>query len=69
LIYAKSKLYRATNRDIFSGSTDAGYLVVFAALGFVSWPHDARLIRGQVLSIHEREYVLAAESVGVSARG
>ena len=36
------------------------------AVGFVLWPEYARLMRGQVLSVRSSEYVLAAESVGVS---
>ncbi|MBA3415499.1 MAG: ABC transporter permease, partial [Chloroflexia bacterium] len=36
------------------------------AVGFVLWPEYARLMRGQVLSIRSSEFVLAAESVGVS---
>jgi peptide/nickel transport system permease protein len=36
------------------------------AVGFVLWPEYARLMRGQVLSIKSSDFVLAAESVGVS---
>jgi len=38
------------------------------AVGFVLWPEYARLMRGQVLAIRSSDYVLAAESVGVSHR-
>jgi ABC-type dipeptide/oligopeptide/nickel transport system permease subunit len=43
--------------------------VVFLALGFVGWPGVARLVRSLVLSIREREFVLAARAVGVSDLG
>lgn len=36
------------------------------ALSTVYWPWYARLIRGQVLSLREREYVLAARCIGAS---
>ncbi len=36
------------------------------ALAVVWWPWYARLIRGQVLSLREREYIEAAKVVGVS---
>ncbi len=36
------------------------------ALSTVFWPWYARLVRGQVLSIKEREYVEAARSIGMS---
>jgi peptide/nickel transport system permease protein len=35
------------------------------AVGFVLWPEYARLMRSQVLSIRENEFVTAARSVGV----
>jgi len=45
-----------------------GLTNVFVALGVVSWPGMARLVRGQVLSIRQRDYVEAARAVGGSAR-
>ena len=36
------------------------------AIGLVSWPTIARLVRGQVLSLQEEEFVLAARSLGAS---
>ncbi len=43
----------------------ADYLVVIIALGLVGWPGLARLIRGQLLSLREREYIMAAQAIGV----
>ncbi|MGL4460551.1 MAG: ABC transporter permease [Planctomycetia bacterium] len=40
--------------------------VMFFALGMVSWLTMARIVRGQVLSLKEREFVLAARVVGAS---
>ncbi len=37
---------------------------VILAIGLVRWPVFARLVRGQVLSIKAREYVLAAHALG-----
>ena len=36
------------------------------AIGTISWPTVARLVRAEVRSIREREYILAARSVGYS---
>jgi peptide/nickel transport system permease protein len=36
------------------------------ALATVFWPWYARLVRGQILTIRERDFVTAAESVGLS---
>lgn len=45
------------------------YLIVFGALSLVGWPGMARLIRGQVLSLRTRDYVLAARALGINTRG
>ena len=42
-------------------------LIVFA-IGITSWMQAARIVRGEVLALKEREYVLAARSIGVPAR-
>jgi oligopeptide transport system permease protein len=43
--------------------------LVFLALGLVGWLMTARIVRGQVLSLKEREFVQAARSVGVGPWG
>ncbi len=58
-------LYRHTGWSVFSTGIYSDYLILFASLSLVFWPHFARLIRGQVLSISETDYVLAARSIGV----
>ena len=42
------------------------YILIIAILSFVGWAGMARIIRGMVLSVREREYVEAARSLGVS---
>ena len=42
------------------------YLVVFSALALFSWVGMARLVRGQVLSLREREFITAAQALGAS---
>lgn len=44
-------------------------LVLLVALGLLSWPFDARIFRGQVLSIRELDYILAARSIGSNQWG
>ncbi len=41
-----------------------GLSTMFLAIGLASWPTIARLVRSQALSIKEREYMLAARSMG-----
>lgn len=40
--------------------------LIFIALGLVSWLTTARIVRGQVLSLKQQEFVQAARSVGAS---
>ncbi len=40
------------------------FVNIFVAIGLVSWVGLARLVRGQVLSIKEKEYVEAAHAAG-----
>jgi ABC-type dipeptide/oligopeptide/nickel transport system permease subunit len=42
------------------------YLVVFGALAIVSWVGMARVVRGQVLSLKQSQYVQAARGLGAS---
>jgi len=51
-------------RDTFLGQLLNGALLLFAALAIVSWVGVARLIRGQVLSLKEKEFVEAARCIG-----
>ena len=41
-------------------------VALFLALGAVGWAGVARLVRAQVLSVREREYVVAVRSLGAS---
>jgi len=41
-----------------------GLLFIFIGIGITSWMSDARLVRGQVLSVRENDYVLAAYALG-----
>ncbi|CAN5282229.1 ABC transporter permease subunit [soil metagenome] len=52
---------------MFGGQTALGQLfLLFFALGAVSWLTMARIVRGQVMSLKNQEFVLAARATGVS---
>jgi ABC-type dipeptide/oligopeptide/nickel transport system permease subunit len=61
-------LYAKTSLSMFRSTAYADYIVVFGALSLIHWPGYARLIRGQILSLREKEYVAAARSVGLTSR-
>jgi oligopeptide transport system permease protein len=53
--------------SMFRSQTARGQLILlFIAIGSVSWLTMARIVRGQVLSLKNQEFVLAARATGVS---
>jgi oligopeptide transport system permease protein len=56
----------------FGGAGNQGLsqiFLLFFALGLVSWLTMARVVRGQILSLKNQEFVLAARATGVSTLG
>lgn len=53
-------------RSVFPASLSAtqAYLLIVVILSFVGWASKARVIRGIALSVRERQFVLAARSLG-----
>ena len=45
---------------------ERNFLLIFVAIGAVNWLDMARIVRGQTLSLREREFVQAAQLLGVS---
>jgi len=56
-------LFRDSLRSVFGPEMGIFFLIVFV-IGITSWMNTARIVRGEVLAIKEREFVLAARSVG-----
>lgn len=52
--------------ECLGGLLKPGKGLIIVLLGFFSWPYVGRIIRGQVLSIREKEFVEAARSLGSS---
>ena len=48
------------------GLIKPGLTVVIFVIALAAWPYIARIIRGQVLSLREKEFVEAARSLGAS---
>lgn len=44
------------------------FLLIVSAIGATSWMQTARIVRGEVLGLKEREFVLAARSIGTPSR-
>jgi oligopeptide transport system permease protein len=60
LIILLSQVLRDTSFANFGG----GIFVIFLAIGLVSWVGIARLVRGQILSVKQRDFVTAARAMG-----
>jgi peptide/nickel transport system permease protein len=44
------------------------FLLIVLAIGLTSWMQTARIVRGEVLALKEREFILAARSIGTPSR-
>ncbi len=60
-------LFRDPLRAAFGPETGIFILIVFV-IGITSWMQTARIVRGDVLALKEREFVLAARSIGTPDR-
>ncbi len=60
-------LFRDTLRAAIGPEAGIFILVVFI-IGITSWMHTARIVRGDVLALKEREFVVAAKSIGAPSR-
>ena len=60
-------LFRDALRNAFGPETGIFLLIVFV-IGITSWMQTARIVRGEVLAIKEREFITAARSIGTRER-
>ena len=60
-------LFREPLKDAFGPELGIFILVVFI-IGVTSWMQTARVVRGDVLALKEKEFVLAAHSIGTRKR-
>ncbi|MGC1068946.1 oligopeptide ABC transporter permease [Pantoea agglomerans] len=49
-------------------SSDSRIYMVVVMLSLLEWPKLARLVRGQILSLRERDFMLATQVLGLSSR-
>ncbi|MES2914666.1 MAG: ABC transporter permease [Pseudomonadota bacterium] len=63
LLLVMVMLFRDRVAGLIGPELGAFTLIVFA-IGITSWMPTARIVRGEVLTLKEREYVLAARSIG-----
>jgi peptide/nickel transport system permease protein len=65
LVMAKTFGGQIPSLILFGREFSGGVLVVIVIIGITSWTSLARIVRSQILSLKEAEFVLAAQAVGV----
>lgn len=63
LLLVAVTLFREPLRASF-GPEGGMFILIVAIIGITSWMPTARIVRGDVLALKEREFVLAARSIG-----
>lgn len=67
LLLVMSLLLREQLTAAFGAKTGM-FLLIVGAIAITSWMQTARIVRGDVLALKEREFVLAARSIGAPSR-
>jgi len=66
LVLLAVTLFRQPLNDFF-GSPEAGmFVLIVSVIGLTSWMQTARIVRGDILALKEREFILAARSIGTT---
>ena len=68
LILVASLLFREALAKGF-GPEGGIFILIVLLIGITSWMPTARIVRGDVLALKEREFVLAARSIGTTNKG
>ncbi len=61
-------LFRDSLNAVF-GPEQGIFILMVSAIGITSWMPTARIVRGDVLALKEREFILAARSIGTTNTG
>lgn len=67
LLLVISLLFRDLLRSLF-GPEVGIFLMMVSVIGALAWMSTARIVRGEVLSLRQQEFVLAARSIGTKKR-
>lgn len=68
LLLVASLLFRDPLKEVF-GVEGGVFVLIVGLVGITSWMQTARVVRGEVLALKEREFVLAARSCGTASAG
>ncbi len=65
LLLVAVTLFRQPLRASFGPETGM-FILIVGVIGITSWMQTARIVRGEILALKEREFVLAARSIGTT---
>jgi peptide/nickel transport system permease protein len=66
LLLVAVTLFRQPLRAAFGPETGM-FILIVGVIGVTSWMQTARIVRGEILALKEREFILAARSIGTSS--
>jgi ABC-type dipeptide/oligopeptide/nickel transport system permease subunit len=61
-------MFLQTHNQFYRNTIWVDFALVFGSLALIKWPKAARLIRGQILSLRNKNYVVAAKAIGVPTK-
>ena len=67
LLLVMIMLFRDPLRSAFGTETGI-FILIVSVIGITSWMPTARIVRGDVLALKEREFILSARSIGTGPR-
>ena len=66
IVLAKALGGKVSEIDIFGRTLSGSVIVIILVIGFTSWMYLARIVRANVLSLKELDYISASRALGVS---
>lgn len=64
LVLLAVTLFRQPLTSFFRSPESGMFVLIVSVIGLTSWMQTARIVRGDILALKEREFILAARSIG-----
>lgn len=69
LVLSSVIIKNATTVNILGREVSSTVVFIVVLIGLTSWMRLSRIVRGQVLSLKEQEYIMAAQAIGANSFG
>ena len=67
LVLLAVTLFRQPLTSTFGGPEAGMFVLIVGVIGLTNWMPTARIVRGDILALKEREFILAARSIGTTS--